>query len=139
LLDEQKRFGLVSLAIKELPFCLATDIEFNMKRPSYTYLTLRKLKETYPNDTFSIIMGGDNFESIEKWKKYEEIMRNHSIYVYPRERVLQVEAIKNVFYIDMPLLNISSTQIRELLTKGESVEGLLPERIIKIIEKEQLY
>jgi nicotinate-nucleotide adenylyltransferase len=55
-LNEQKRIDLVNIAIKELPYCLASDIEFNMERPSYTYLTLRKLKETYPDTIFSIII-----------------------------------------------------------------------------------
>jgi len=137
LLDEQKRLELVSIAIKELPFCLASDIEFSMERPSYTYLTLRKLKETYPNNIFSIIMGEDNLDSIEKWKNYKEIMQNHSIYVYPRAGISQKKAIKNVFYINLPLLNISSNQIRDRLKKRESIKELVPESVIEIIEKEQ--
>ena len=134
-LNEHKRLELVNIAIKELPYCLASDIEFKMKRPSYTYLTLRKLQTTYPFHTFSIIMGEDNWNDIEKWKNYEEIIQNHSIYVYPRAGVLQKKEQENVFYIDLPLLNISSSHIRERLKQGKSIEDFVHKDVIKVIEK----
>ena len=139
LLDEYKRLELVNVAIKELPYCLASDIEFTMERPSYTYLTLRKLKEQYPCHTFSIIMGEDNLNEMEKWRNQEEIMQNHSIFVYPRTGISAKKDLKNVFYIDLPLLNISSSLIRERLKKQESVETFVPKNVIEIIEKEELY
>jgi len=138
LLDEHKRLDLVKLAIEKLPYCTASDIEFAMERPSYTYLTLRKLKEKHPEHIFSIIMGEDNLNGIEKWKNYEEIIQNHAIYVYPRGEISQRKNMKNVFYIDLPLLNISSSQIRERLQKGESIAEFLPDNIIEIIEKERI-
>ncbi|MCL2132081.1 MAG: nicotinate (nicotinamide) nucleotide adenylyltransferase [Lentimicrobiaceae bacterium] len=139
LLDERKRLDLVNVAIEKLPYCLVSDVEFTMERPSYTYLTLRKLKETYPKTVFSIIMGEDNLDGMEKWKNYEEIMQNHSIFVYPRAGIWQKKDLKNVFYIDLPLLNISSNQIRERLQKGESIEKLVPKNVVEMIEKEGLY
>jgi nicotinate-nucleotide adenylyltransferase len=139
LLDEYKRLDLVRVAIKEMPYCSASDIEFAMEQPSYTYLTLRKLKEKYPKDIFSIIMGEDNLEGIEKWKNYEEILQNHSIFVYPRTGIQQRKNWENVFYIDFPLLNISSSLVREQLKEGKSIENLVPKNVAKIIEKEQFY
>jgi nicotinate-nucleotide adenylyltransferase len=136
LLDEQKRLDWVNIAIKNIPYFFASDIEFNMDKPSYTYLTLRKLKELYPRNTFSIIMGEDNLNSIEKWKNYEEITQNHSIFVYPRTGSWQKKDLKNVFYIDLPLLNISSSLIRERLRKGESIENFVPKGIIEIVGKD---
>jgi len=131
--DENKRLEFVKLAVKKLPYCLASDIEFAMERPSYTCLTLRKLRESYPHYTFSIIMGEDNLDSMEKWKNYEEIMQNHSIYVYPRAGVWQKKEIKNVFYVDLPLLNISSSQVRERLKNGESIAEFVPKEIVENI------
>jgi nicotinate-nucleotide adenylyltransferase len=128
----------VNIAIESIPYCSASDIEFGMERPSYTYLTLRKLWEMYPCYTFSIIMGEDNLNSLEKWKNHEEIRQNHSIFVYPRAGISQRKEMKNVFYIDLPLLNISSSQIRERLKKGESIEEFVPKSIVKIIEKEKI-
>jgi len=139
LLDERKRLELVNIALKNIPYCRASDIEFNMTRPSYTYLTLRKLRELYPHYIFSIIMGEDNLNSIEKWKNYEEILQNHSIYVYPRVGVGQKKELKNVFYINLPLLNISSSMVRERLKNKENVQSLLPEEVINNIEKESFY
>jgi len=134
-LDKHKRFELVNIAIEKLPYCSVSDIEFSMERPSYTYLTLRKLRKTDPCHTFSIIMGEDNLNDIEKWKNYEEIIQNHSIYVYPRgENPLRKE-IKNVFYVDLPLLNISSSMIRERLKNRESVDEFVPENLIQILKK----
>ena len=132
-LNENKRLDLVKLALKELPYCTASDIEFEMERPSYTYLTLRKLRAVYPHHTFSIIMGEDNLNDIEKWKNYEEILQNHFIYVYPRGGNFQKKEMKNVFYMDFPLLNISSTQIRERLKNGESIAELVPENIAEMV------
>jgi nicotinate-nucleotide adenylyltransferase len=139
LLDEIKRLELVNVAIENMPYCLALDVEFQMERPSYTYLTLRKLKQLYPEHTFSIIMGEDNLIAIQQWKNHEEILRNHAIYVYPRDGVKQKKDLSNVFYIDLPLLNISSSQIRERLRNGESIENLVPKDVIEIIEREELY
>ena len=139
LLDERKRLELVNIAIKERPYCFALDIEFMMERPSYTYLTLRKLKEKYPNYIFSIIMGEDNLNEMEKWRNWEEIMQNHSIFVYPRNEILVKKDLKNVFYIDLPLLNISSSLIRERLKNKESIKNLVPKNVIEVIEKEQFY
>jgi len=80
-------------------------------------------------------MGEDNLNDIEKWKNYEEIIQNHSIYVYPRgENPLRKE-IKNVFYVDLPLLNISSSMIRERLKNRESVDEFVPENLIQILKK----
>jgi len=135
LLDEYKRLELVNIAIKELPYCFASDIEFSMERPSYTYLTLRQLKEKYPYHTFSIIMGEDNLNDIEKWKNQEEIMQNHSIYVYPRAGTSQKKTMNNVFYIDLPLLNISSSQIRECLKKGETIEEFVPKEVVTKLQE----
>ena len=139
LLDERKRLELVNLAIKDHPCFLASDIEFAMEKPSYTYLTLRQLKAKYPSHTFSIIMGEDNLNEMEKWRNWEEIMQNHSIFVYPRGEIGEKKDLKTVFYIDLPLLNCSSTQIRERLKNKESIEHLVPKNVIELIEKEQLY
>ena len=139
LLDERKRLEMVNIAIKERSYCFASDIEFKMERPSYTYLTLRKLKAEHPNLVFSLIMGEDNLDCIEKWKNYEEIRQNHSFFIYPRTGFFRKKALQNVFYVDLPLLNISSSIIRERLKKEEPIENLVPKSIIEFIEKEQLY
>ena len=134
LLDEHKRFDLVNIALKEIPYCTASDVEFNMERPSYTYLTLRKLRDADPNDTFSIIMGEDNLDGMEKWKNYEEILQNHAIFVYPRAGNWQKKTWKNVFYIDLPLLDISSSLIRKRLEKGEDIENFVPQNMVEMIK-----
>ena len=139
LLDEHKRLELVKVAINGLSYCFTSDIEFEMERPSYTYLTLRKLKQIHPSYTFSIIMGADNLSSIDKWKNYEEIIQNHSIYVYPRTGIEPQKDPKNIFYIHLPLVNISSSQIRERLKKGKTVKEFVPKEVIDMIEKEKFY
>ena len=83
LLKSHHRLRLIEMATEyDLRF-KASNVEFNMPHPSYTVDTLAYLKEQFPEHKFVIIMGEDNLKTLHKWKNYKEIIRNHSIYVYP--------------------------------------------------------
>ena len=139
LLDEHTRFQLVKLAIKDKKQFVASDIEFQMEKPSYTYLTLRKIQKEYPQHTFSLILGGDSINNIKLWKNYEEILQNYTIYIYPRSEKGGNSIEKNIIYTNPPLLNISSTMIREKIKNKEDISGFVCEDVIKMIENENLY
>ena len=104
----------------------ASDIEFHLEPPLYTYNTLQKLSEQYPDKHFALLMGGDNINILHKWYRGEELINKYPILVYPREGV-DTEALcaeKGAIFIDAPMVNISSTQIRTMQAAGEDVSEL---------------
>jgi nicotinate-nucleotide adenylyltransferase len=142
LLHEFDRFDLVREAIRDNPDFRVTDIEFSLPRPSYTYLTLRKLKEKHPGYQFFILMGADNFQNLGRWKNSEEIRQQVRFVVYPRygaEQNPENPDNELVQWIEAPLLQISATQVRSMIQKGQSVRYLIPEDARKLIESKGFY
>ena len=142
LLDDDKRFRLVQIALKDEPHLEACDFEFNLPKPSYTWNTLQALQEAYPNDQFTILIGGDNWAAFDKWYRYEDILQRYPIVVYPREgsEVTGFEfQVPNIKIVKTPLINISSTQIRQRIQAGKSVRGLVPTGVAMVLEQEHLY
>lgn len=142
LLDERTRLEMLKLAINSDERFNASDFEFNLTRPSYTVNTLAELQKTHPNDTFIPIIGGDNLQSFHLWKDYETIMANHEIYVYRRAGFHENPLLANhpkIKIFEVPLLNISSTYIREMLQAEKSVKYLVPEKVEKYIKEHKLY
>ena len=104
----------------------ASDIEFHLEPPLYTYNTLEKLSNLHPRRHFALLMGGDNINILHKWYRGEELLQKYPILVYPREGV-DTEALckeKGAIFIDAPMVNISSTQIRTMMAAGEDVSEL---------------
>lgn len=104
----------------------ASDIEFHLEPPLYTYNTLEKLSFFHPHKHFALLMGGDNINILHKWYCGEELLNKYPILVYPREGV-DTEALcneKGAIFIDAPMVNISSTQIRTMMAAGEDVSEL---------------
>ena len=142
LARDHDRLHLVRLGIGDNPLLEASNIEFGLPKPSYTVDTLAVLKEKYPQHEFALIMGGDNLISLPKWKNYELLMEKFKIYIYKRPNYNdQTELAKhpNIVFTDAPLLDISSTQIREMIKQGKSIRYMVPEEVIEAIEDSRLY
>lgn len=139
LLPESNRLMMLEMALKPYDFMKISTIEFDMPKPSYTYLTLRKIKKQYREIGFSIIMGNDVMFNINLWKNYEEILDNNTIYLYPRNDIDLLIISKNIIQTKAPSLRISSTDIRNKIKKGESIVDLVPETVYKVIESENYY
>ena len=133
LLNEYERFYLVQKATESDARLRASEIEFSLPKPSYTVHTLAYLQEKYIDHQFSIIMGSDSFQNLERWKNAEVIIQNYPIIVYKRPG-FQVNNTFNakVLVMDAPLLEISATYIRELIKDGKSIKYLVPQ----IVEEE---
>lgn len=104
----------------------ACDIEFHLEPPLYTYNTLERLSNDFPDRNFALLMGGDNINILHRWYRGEEIMAKYPVLVYPREGV-DTPALckeKGAIYIDAPQVDVSSTQIRNLQQQGEDVSHL---------------
>ena len=143
LLDDYQRLQLVFLATEDYPKIKPSDIEFKLPQPNYTVNTLAHLQEKYPQHIFSLIMGEDNLKSLHKWKNYEVILQNHEIYVYPRisseEDNLTFKNNPKIHVIDAPIVEISSTFIRENIKKKKNVQPLLPSKVWEYIDHNNLY
>lgn len=146
LLDDYQRLHLVNLAIEDYPKIKPSDIEFKLPQPNYTVNTLAHLKDKFPQHEFSLIMGEDNLKSLHKWKNHEYILENHAIYIYPRvseaiekESDSVLENHPRVHKIDAPIVEISSTFIRENIKNKKNVRPLLSEKVWNYIDHNNFY
>lgn len=140
LLNKYHRKFLIDIAIEGENKLKTSTIEFSLPIPSYTIDTLTYLEEKYKDHTFSIIMGSDSLENLPKWKNYELLINNYEILVYERPGFTNmIDYGKNVVRIKAPLLDISSTKIRELIRSGKSIKFLVPDVIKEEIEKNHYY
>lgn len=140
LLNEYDRLELVRVATENDDRLDATDIEFKLAQPNYTIHTLLHLEERYPNREFVLMMGSDTVNSLPKWKNYEEIIANYSLYVYPRpENPVQGLEDADIHHFDAPLMRISSSFIRNTLQSGKSIQYLVPDPVMERIDKWGFY
>ncbi len=155
LLDDQLRLEMTRAALADEPRMTASDYEFALPRPSYMWNTLQAMTKDHPDREFILLIGGDNWAGFDRWYCYEEIMRNHSIVVYPRsnESSLSDSSLstrpsslsplnsspKGVRILETPLLDISSTDIRRRIKEKQPWQHLVPTAVSKIIEEKNLY
>jgi nicotinate-nucleotide adenylyltransferase len=140
LLNEYHRLHLVQVAIEEEVALRASDIEFQLPRPSYTSDTLAYLTERYPANTFIIIMGSDSLQNLSKWKNSSVILKNYNLYVYLRPGYPAVNpGNASILFMDAPLLQISSTTIREYVKQKKSIRFLVPDKVREEIELNGYY
>ena len=127
LLDDQLRLQMAEKALEGVEGVKACDYEFRLPKPSYTWNTLQHLSKDYPDYTFSLLIGGDNWAHFTRWRHWKDILRCHQVIVYPREDYPGT--------IDVPLLDVSSTEIRQRVREGKRIEGMVPDSIIPLVEK----
>jgi len=142
LLHEFDRLKMVELAVADNFKFRASDVEFNMPRPSYTADTLAYISDKNPQHEFKLIIGEDNLLHFHKWKNHMAILENFGLYVYPRPQV-DKKKIKvshdNIKYIDSPMLDISATFIRSSIRNEHSVQYLLPPSVVEYINVKKFY
>jgi nicotinate-nucleotide adenylyltransferase len=140
LLSDVHRLTLVEKAILGDHRIEVSDIEFELSKPSYTFRTLSLLEEKYPGNTFFLIMGSDSFQSLDQWKNFESIVSTHKIFIFRR---LGFDVTNNINaqikVLNAPMLEISSTDIRELIKNKKSIRYLVPDAVRKEIEAKQYY
>lgn len=140
LLNEYHRLHLLRIALENSSSIKPVDIEFRLPRPSYTINTLAYLEEKYPLYQFSIIMGSDSLQNLDKWKNADQLMSRYPIYVYRRPGFDVVrQPVQQLTVVDAPLLQISATHIRELLQNNKSIRFLVPDAVLKEIEDNSYY
>jgi len=143
LLDDHHRLEMVFLATEDFPKIKPSDVEFKLPQPNYTVNTLAHLQEKHPQHEFSLIMGEDNLNSLHKWKNYEVILQNHHIYVYPRLASGEIDPQfinhAKIHRVGAPVIELSSTFIRESIKNKKNVVPMLPEKVWKYVEHNLFY
>ncbi len=140
LLNEYDRLHLVNLAIKDNNRLKTTDVEFKLPKPSYTIDTLVYLKEKYPQHSFSVVLGSDSFENLERWKNAEVLVKETNFIIYKRPGFEIVNKLNaKIKIVDAPLLDISATYIRNKIKEKQSIQYLLPDDVIEEIDKNNYY
>lgn len=137
LLPDEKRLDMTRRAVEGEPGLVACDFEFHLPRPSYTWHTLSALSRDFPNREFVLLIGADNWAVFNRWYRGEDIVSNYEVVIYPRQdSPIDAKTLpKNVRLVDTPLLNVSSTQVRQLVREGKDISSLVPEAIREMAGK----
>ena len=143
LTDFIHRYEMVKIEVKNNNNLLASDVELKLERPNYTINSLRYISNAFPDNNFSLIIGEDNFVNFKKWKDYKEIMNNFKIYVYPRKtrlkRDMKLLMSNNIEMIEAPLIDLSSTNIRNIINDKNYAKQFISDNIYKYITTNNLY
>lgn len=148
LINENIRLEMVRAALSDEPRLVASDYEFSLPRPSYTWNTLTSLTGDFPHIAFSLLIGGDNWECFPKWYRGNDIIANYPVIVYPRcggclatysHAAVRHENTGNVTFADTPLFDISSTEVRRRIAGGKSIRGMVHPAVEAIIADRHLY
>lgn len=140
LLDDAMRLDMVRLAVVGHSRIKASDYEFSLPRPSYTYHTLCRLHEDYPQSEFALLIGGDNWASFDRWYRGADVLRMAPLYVYPRAgESLDSPLPERVHLLQAPLIPVSSTDIRQRVAHGEDISAMVSAPVADYIARHRLY
>jgi len=141
LARDQDRLHLVRMATDDNDLIKASNIEFDLPKPSYTIDTLTYLSEAHPKKNFVLIMGGDNLGTLHKWKNYEQILKYYEVYVYQRPdyELGELKTHPSVSIFEAPLMQISASYIRKCIKAGKSIQYLVPEKVHEYLMTSNLY
>ncbi len=140
----EHRFEMIKLATQDNAGFNVTRIEIDRSEKSYTITTIKQLSDTHTNASFYLIIGSDAFNEIETWKDYIELTQLTSFIVMKRPGTEQhnkriINLVKHVEFADNPIIDISSSKIRENIRKGLSIKNLVPQSVEKYIKDKELY
>jgi nicotinate-nucleotide adenylyltransferase len=141
LLADHHRLEMVHLAVDHDRRFRVSDIEFKMPQPSYTIDTLSYLCEKYPDKTFSLILGADNLETFHKWKNADLIIKKYHRYIYPRlsDSRQDFKIPENSSMVNAPIIEISSSFLRQAISDGKSIRYFLPEKVFEYVDRMNFY
>jgi nicotinate-nucleotide adenylyltransferase len=132
LLDDQIRMEMARLAVEGETGIIASDYEMHLPKPSYTWNTLEALKRDYPDREFVLMIGGDNWQLFDKWYRADDIRNQYQIIVYPRRGCKGgIDGLE--------LIDISSTEIRDCIQAGKTIDHLVPKAVAEYIKEHELY
>ena len=141
LLADHHRLEMVRRAVDDRYRLRVCDIEMHLPIPSYTVVTLAALGEKYPDREFCLVMGSDNLLTFNRWRNYQYILDNYTIYVYPRpgSEDAPLREHPHVRMVDVPMMDISSSYIRKRIAEGKDVRYMLTEPVYQYLTEMHFY
>lgn len=140
LIPYMKRLAMLKIACENVPGVHICDIELSMPRPSYTIDTLRLLKKRHPNKDFKLVIGSDNWNTWNQWRAGDEILDEFGVLVYPRPgKEIKNQYVDGMDVVSSPMINLSSSFIRQAISKGRDVRCFLPTGVYDYIKTNHLY
>lgn len=141
LLDDNERLKMVQLAVGDDPRFFVSDVEMHLPTPSYTINTLTSLSNQYPDCQFVFICGMDSLQNLKNWREYQKILDNYELLVFPREGYDGGELVNypSVNILKTPLLEISSTFVRQCAKEGRDVRHFVPEKVFRYMKEHHFY
>ena len=136
------RLRMAEMVTRPMENVETSAFEFTMPKPSYTIDTLNALQAKFPDDEFYLVIGADNWQMFDRWRNSEEILAKYHLLIYPRlgyDVVIPEELRDRVALVDAPIIELSSTAVRERLAKGLSVRYYVPDEVLGYIERKGLY
>ena len=140
--SDTDRLRMVEMVSRPMAGVETSAFEFTMPRPSYTIDTLNALQAKFPDDEFYLVTGGDNWQIFNKWRNSEEILAKYHLLIYPRlgyEVNIPEDLKDRVTLVEAPIIELSSTEVRERLANGQSVRYYVPDEVLGYIERHHLY
>jgi nicotinate-nucleotide adenylyltransferase len=162
----EHRLKMVELALFSFDRFFPSSIEIDARGTSYSIVTLNRIKEMFPQTAIFFLLGIDAFLDIETWKDYEDVLEQCSFIVMSRpgfrlgeakriltgkysQRMVEVSGLlekknealfdQKIYLLSINTLDISSSEVREKVTKDQSIKGLVPENVENYIKEKHLY
>jgi nicotinate-nucleotide adenylyltransferase len=144
----EARLEMVELAVGEDERFETSRMELDRKGPSYTSDTLAQLHEESPDDELFLILGGDQAAALASWHEPEKVLERATVAVFERAswgrnaiviKIGRLAGARDVRYLDMPLIQVSSSGIRRRVREGTPIRYLVPEKVASYIEDKALY
>ena len=140
--SDYHRLRMTELVTRRMERVITSAFEYDLPKPSYTIDTLNALQAKFPKDEFYLVIGADNWCLFDRWKAGDEIISKYHILIYPRrgyDIVIPEQYRDRVVVVDAPLIEISSTQVRERLSQLKSISFYVPESVERYIIDNMLY
>ena len=144
----EARLEMVELAMADDERFVASRIEMDRKGPSYTADTLEQLRAEAPDDELFLILGGDQAAALASWHEPEKVLERATLAVFERMswgrnaiiiKIGRMPGAERVRYLDMPLIQVSSSAIRRRVSEGVPIRYLVPDKVVEYIATNELY
>ena len=136
------RFNMAKIATENYDNIIPSDLEDNLKKPNYTIDTLEYISNKLKDIEFSLIIGEDNYKIFDTWKDYKKIINKYKIFIYPRKGTLNENLHiinENTMYIGGPRIDLSSTNIRKIVSNNSDPKDLISNKVMEYINSNKLY
>ncbi|MBW9152122.1 nicotinate-nucleotide adenylyltransferase [Clostridium estertheticum] len=148
--DSKIRYDLVNKAIEGESNFEISDYEINKKENSYTYETIELFSKLQSKTEWYFLIGADSLIDLDNWKNVDRLLNGCRLVVYNRagfalekilkqKKYLESKYHNKIIFLDMAIIDISSTSIRKSIKEGRNINYLLPKGVEKIVEKLKLY